>query len=115
MVPSENSFLCPCGLRATAARLLPASLRDLLNDLIVDVSVGYQDAAAAIAELDGDRRTLLVVGDLLGGEVTDEDGLTSHVAPFSFGWARGAATMRGSNFLFRDAWRSFSDVETRLE
>ena len=83
---SEDGWLRACGLRATMACLLSASLRDLLDDLIVDVSVGYNDSTAAVAEPDGDYRALLVVGDLLGREVTDEDGLTGHASPFDDGW-----------------------------
>ena len=63
----------------TTAGLLAASSRDLLNDLVVDMGVRNNYSASAVAKLDGDRRALFVVGDLLGRKVADEDSLTSHL------------------------------------
>src|SRR5579863_9522696 len=61
-----------------SSRLLAPGPGDVLDDLVVDVRVGDNNAAAAVAKPNRDGRALLLVADLLTREITDKNGLPSH-------------------------------------
>jgi hypothetical protein len=67
-------------LRATTTPgLLTPSGGDLLDDLVLDVSVGDNDTTTAITERESDLGRLLRIADLLRRKIAYNNGLLCHV------------------------------------